>query len=79
MVNASPEDRLAAQILPPKGCKLCRLRKSANSIIPKILSAIGTAVAEDAITVDIENYFHPGKIAISGHIAVSKGRSVLRR
>jgi hypothetical protein len=79
MVNASPEDRLAAQVFPPKGCKLCRLRKSANSIIPELLLAIGMAVAEDAITVDIENYFRPGIIAISGHIAFSKGRSVLCR
>lgn len=79
MVNASPEDRLAAQVLPPKGCKLCRLRKSANSIIPEVLLAIGIAVAEDAITVDIENDFRPRRITISGHIAVSKGRSVLCR
>ena len=79
MVNASPEDRLAAQVLPPKGCKLCRLRKSVNSIIPEILLAIGIAFAEDAITVDSETDFSPGRIAISGQIAVSEGRSVLFR
>ena len=71
MVIASPEDRLAAQVLTPKGCKLCGFRKSVNSIISKVVLVIGIAVAEDAITVDIKTDFLFGRIAISGHVAVS--------